>query len=371
MNRPFARTPVAGREARSLGRSRTLVGVAAFALGCLWASLVLYEATRMFGGPSALLQVGTSNPLYERIRGELGPLPAAGPVGHDGQLFYSVARDPLGRHGTPQAFSVFDSDTSNGPAYRYRRILYPVLAGGFGWFSGPQTLVGMIVLVAVAFGGIGWATADLSAQWKRTPDAAIVALANPALLLTCWLLEADPIAVALALAGLALALRDRWRLAAVFLACAVLTKETYLLMPWSLAGWLSMTGRRRLAAWFVIATGLPLAIWAGYLWSTMPGGQGAANFGLPFAGLLNASHQWVISERNPTEWICAAVAVLLLWRAGVTFYRGTHLMRWLVGPWVLIGCAASAEVWGKPNNAARALAILWPLTVLPSRNPSR
>jgi hypothetical protein len=31
---------------------------------------------------------------------------------------------------------------------------------------------------------------------------------------------------------------------------------------------------------------------------------------------------------------------------------------------VILGCVATLEVWGKPNNAARVFAILWPLNLL-------
>src|SRR5687767_10737804 len=44
----------------------------------------------------SLLRVGTDNPAFARIESELGPIVSPDPMGHDGQLYYMIARDPFG-----------------------------------------------------------------------------------------------------------------------------------------------------------------------------------------------------------------------------------------------------------------------------------
>src|SRR3954454_13861681 len=127
--------------------------------GLLCASFVLAAASHRFGGASSLLRIGTLNPRFQQFAVELGPLPRAEPVGHDGQMFYAVARDPLGHNGTPAAIGAFDA---NGPRYRYRSILFPGLAGGFGLLSGRETLLAMMGLIVLSFGVSAPAVADLS-----------------------------------------------------------------------------------------------------------------------------------------------------------------------------------------------------------------
>jgi len=331
------------------------------ALGCFWAALILQQASTAFGGPIALLRVGTQNPLFDRFASELGPLPTSEPIGHDGQLFYAVARDPLGRWGTPAALAAFDG---NGPQYRYRRIFYPLVAGGFGSFSGRQTVFAMMALMVLAMGVSGLALADLAHTWNASLATVIIALGNPAMFMAVWTLEADPVAFALVLSGLALTTRERWTAAAVLFMLAALTKEVYLLVPWSVAAWLYATKQPKKALGIATIATLPLAMWGAFLWLTMPPGQGAQNLGMPLRGLWDAVPIWLASERHAIEWISAALAMALVWRGIGLLRRASALGRFLISPWLLIACTASVDVWGKPNNAARAIAILWPLTII-------
>lgn len=314
------------------------------------------------GSWRSLLHVGSRNPLRHKIESELGPLSTGDATGHDGQLYYLVARDPLGTGETPHALAEFDD---NGPRYRYRRILFPLLAGGFGQLGARATLGGMIVWLAVAMGLATVAIADLSFQLNvRKP--VLVAAVNTGALVSLLLLTADAMALALALAGISLALRSKTGCAVAAFALAAMTKEVYVLVPWALAAW-TWTERQRAASLaLAVLPVVPVAAWSGWVAMSLPSAATAVeNLGVPLVGLFEAISFWVRQERNPVELFLATFTGLTFVTASVMLAVGrSSVLRWLVAPWVTLGCFSTLEVWGKPNNAARVFAILWPLSIL-------
>ncbi len=332
-----------------------------FVVGSALASAVMSSyASRNW--PS-LLHAGSRNPLLAQMELELGAVASSDPTGHDGQLYYLIARDPLGVEGTPEAIAAFDN---NSPRYRYRRILFPLLAGGFGQLGGHATLAGMILWLALAMGGTTAAIADLGFQLRRQGGTVIVATLNAGAAVSLLLLTGDVLAMALALTGIALLLRSRMSLAATALALAALTKETYLLVPISLAGWLWQQHRHRHAVALLMVSAAPLIIWSAWISASIPSAPpGVRNVGLPFMGLAQAIPVWIRAERNPVELsLIGFVAVIFAGAATMSILGRNNLLRWLIAPWLVLACLGTLAVWGKPNNIARAFAFLWPLTVL-------
>jgi len=331
-----------------------------FVAGLVLAITILSHGTNAW---PALLHVGSSNPFLTRIENDLGPLSTADATGHDGQLYYLIARDPLGTEGTPDALARFDP---NGARYRYRRILFPLLAGGFGLFNGPTTLAAMILCLATAIGLATIAIADLTFQLKVRPGAVLWSMLNAGALISLLLLTADALAIALALIGISLTLRAQMRWAIVAFALAALAKEVYLLVPWSLAAHAWTERRRDDAATLAILPVLPIGAWSLWLLTSLPSpAVPADNLGVPFVGLIQAVSVWVRRERNPVEVILAIFSALTLVMSIVMLGIGrVSVLRWIVAPWVLLACFSTLKVWGKPNNAARVFAILWPLAVL-------
>ena len=313
------------------------------------------------GSWASLLRVGTRNPALTRIESELGPVRPPDPIGHDGQLTYLVARDPFGRADTPAIISAIDN---NGPAYRYRRILVPLLAGGFGTLDGKATLFLMVALVAAGVGFSYVAIADLAFQHKVTGGIALLAMINAGALNASMLLMVDTMALGLALGGLALASRRRPWASAVALACAALTKETYSLVPLSLAMW-HLSHKRYAVAALNASSVAPIALWS--IWSTLSlagGAGGDGNLGVPFKGLVQAIPHWM-NERFPPEIVLAVFVLLTFTGAAICLARSPRrLFQYLIAPWLVLGLCSTLLVWGKPHNAARSFAILWPLVVL-------
>ncbi len=150
---------------------------------------------------------------------------ATGRCGYDGQFAYAIAVDPDG-----------SAPRMDVPAYRYQRILYPMLArvvglGQAGLIAWALILINLIALAA----GTAILEAILvehgSSRWHALAYGLFAGALMPVRLdLT------EPLAYALALSGVWSALRGRCLLSGVLLALAALTKETTLLLAAGIVG---------------------------------------------------------------------------------------------------------------------------------------
>jgi hypothetical protein len=308
--------------------------------------------------PTVLLRVGSGLSHKEVVEAELGPVHSLDPLGHDGQINYLIARDPLCRRGTDAYLREFDN-----PAYRYRRILYPLLAGGGGVFSGPATLAGMIAWIAVGAGLAAAAGAYLAKRWGLPGLTPFLLLLNPGIYLSAQTLTADALALGFALAGVALWEGRREGAAGIVLAAATLVKEACLLVPICLA--LTPLFDRRLAATsrLLAVSGLPWLGWSFWVSGRVLGGAGANNFDWPGAGILTAVRLW--PGMGPAEvvqgWLAlllVAGSVALAWRSPNPFLRRSCLA------WAGLAMLLSSDVWGYPGNLLRSLAPLWAFAAL-------
>ena len=171
--------------------------VAWFLIGVVVALLLQWLQVRAVGGDwTGLVNTGRQSALRPLIEAELGPVSTVEQAGHDGQFSYLIAVDPLGRGEAP---NLFDHG-----AYRYRRILLPALAGGFGLWDGEGALAGLIVWSAIGMGLATAAVADLGASFGTRPWVVAGVLANPGVWLSVQLLTPDVLALGLALTGVAL-----------------------------------------------------------------------------------------------------------------------------------------------------------------------
>ena len=283
---------------------------------------------------------------------------------------YLVARDPLGRGEPAAAIIALDK---NGLQYRYRRILLPLLAGGFGTFNGIATLTLMIGLTAVGIGLAALGIADLAFQRNVAGTAAIIAMANAGALVSTMLLTVDALALGLALVGISLMLRGHVHTAAMTFAAASLTKEVYVLVPAGLAVWAWRQHLPRQISALSLSA-IPLIAWVIWLRLVFPNSAmtGAGNIGVPFLGMIEGFGTWMRAEREITEVVLALFAGAAFLLAVIAVALRPHDPLWYaMTPWVLLAICSTLLVWGKPNNAARAFAILWPLAILQLAPTSR
>jgi hypothetical protein len=317
------------------------------------------------GAPNAasLLRVGSRNPLIAQIERELGPVHPRDETGHDGQLFFLIARDPLNAFGTAQRLAEFDN---NPPRYRYRRILYPLLAGGFGRFTGRQTLVGMIVLTIVGLGLSAVATADLAHGLNVRGGVVLVAILNLGALLSVMLLTSDALALGLALVGLALIGRRRTGGAVVAFALAVLAKEVYAVVPLAVAA-VNMWRRCSRDALVIAMSLLPCVAWTAWVWAKVPYVPVTVNnLGVPFGGVLESVRLWpALYAANGTQLAAAGFDIFVFVLAITLSLIGRNtLLRSTVVAWLVVAFVSTFLVWSIPTNVARAFAVLWPLSWL-------
>lgn len=232
------------------------------------------------GGPLGLVLVGTR---FSEQRPD-------GTEGYDGQFAYYIARDPAG------APALLDE-----PAYRYQRILYPLLArlltGGkaalIPWALPALNLLGLAAGIAIL--ELFLVEYGVS-RWYALPAGLY---AGQILSLRVDLPE--PLALAMAMAGMWLFKQDRWRLSAVFFLLAALTKETMLIF--GAAYGLYLLSRREFgrAIIFGAIQLAPFALYQAFLylwlgrWGIGSGGAGATPFELiPLGGLFKiAGASWV------------------------------------------------------------------------------
>jgi hypothetical protein len=184
-------------------------------------------------------------------------------AGYDGQFFFYLAQDPLLRGRAARRDQTASAHVDN-VAYRYQRILLPVL----GWMSSagghPRLLVWTLPLVNLL--AILGATAVLASWLRRqgrSPWWALGFALSIGLLAGFVRDVSDPLAASLFAVGLVWWLDDRTAAAVAALTLCLLARELYVLPIAVIAGTeLVRSGRR---AWPWAAPLAVLALWQGVL----------------------------------------------------------------------------------------------------------
>lgn len=259
-------------------------------LVCLIATgYVLLILAQHQGDPLAFVRLGT-----RFTQGD-----PAGTIGYDGQFVYQIALSPW------QAAPYIDI-----PAYRYQRILYPLLGRLLG--LGQPTLIPYalillnIIALTVSSHIMGLIlTANNLSRWYS-----IIVGLFAGQLVSLRLDLTEPFSLMFALLGIYAFEKKQPRWAAFSLALSMFSKETaiafvggYLAYFWLTRNW------RHLIETGLISLG-PFAIWHLILWyrfgqlGMRSGGEGATSFSLiPFGGLLGFAE---------AGWGMFAIALLML-----------------------------------------------------------
>lgn len=313
------------------------------ALGFQWSQAQAFQ-----GEASGLLGVGENSDLRPLIEGDLGPVPLWPGSGHDGQISYAIARDPSGLIVAP----LLDHG-----GYRYRRILYPTLAGGGGLLSPPWTLWGLILWSAIGIGLSAVAGGILAERFALRPWVVAIIILSPGAWLSARLLTSDALGFGLALLGLAIWTTGRRNPASILFALAPLAKDQFLLVGIVVALAEAFGGRIRQAARVALATVAPLFLWALTLELSIGGGLSPrSNFDLPFAGILeSATTIWPLASGKDSFYTIVAGAGVIVGLVGgwVTTSRLFRLLSW---SWVGVAVIASSWIWDLGNNSVRVLA---------------
>ena len=350
------RSPGAGR-ALDCSRPATAVFWGAIGAALAVAAFLLQDAPNW----ASALRVGSRNPLRHQIERELGPITVATPTGHDGQLYYLIARDPFGRGPTVDALIQFDT-----PRYRYRRILFPLLAGGFGQFSPRTTLLGMITctILGMALTAIG--IADLAFMLRIRGESVLLATFNLGAIVSVMLLTVDVMALGLSLIGVALLVRPAGGRCpggprAVRAHQGDVSARAVRARRVAMARARPSHRRRPPAGARGTAPLLESLVDVRDPWHsrTRPARCTDAGAGSKCVGLAQPGRLVGI------QLVFAVYTLVSFALASVMLAAGRHsMLRWVVAAWLALACVTGAGVWGIPTNVARAFAMLWPLAVL-------
>lgn len=322
-------------------------------LAAVVAACVLVVAVAAGTGDDAgwFLHLGETGPALERARELLGgDIDVPHRIGHDGASFWALARDPLLTD--PAATSAL----LDRPAYRARRIGYPLLASPWR-LGGEQALLWGLVLTNIAAVGVGgWALARLRGADRTSPPLALgLATLSPAVLVALLFDLAD--AVALAALFLAAVFAERRPGVVLVLASATvgLTRESYAI---GLAGLAALApGLDRRTRVLVIAPAVvAAAAWTAYVQARLgDDGGGIRELTLvPFDGWVDA---WQRTWSPADDWGSALASVLLL-VAGATVVallvrRRTPLLA-MAAPFALSLPFLTIHVIELPHNLVRA-----------------
>ncbi len=238
-------------------------------LGCLGYLAVILVLND--GDPLAFAVIGS--------RYQLGD--SGGTEGYDGQFAYYIAVDPAGA-----------VDQLDVPAYRYQRILYPMLARGLALGQKdltPWTLV-LVNIVALVAG-----TAILERLLERFQVSRWYALVYglyAGQLMSVRLDLNEPLSYGLTVAAIWAFERERVGWSGALFALAALSKETALVFAGAYGLYLIVIGEWRTAVRFGFVAAAPLILWQVVLWRWLgspgigSGGAMATFFEIiPFMGL--------------------------------------------------------------------------------------
>jgi hypothetical protein len=311
------------------------------------------------GDPLAFALIGTR---YSRD-GVIGP-DSQGTPGYDGQFAYFIARDPLG------GWRYCDV-----PAYRYQRILYPLLAWALA-LGHPLVVPWTLVLINVAAVAVGtYFTERLLASHSASRWYALTYGLYGGIVAGLRLDLAGPLAYALVQAAVWAWTRQREGLAGLLFTLSALAKETAVIAVVGLLLHLVLEHRWRDTVTLALTVAVPFAAWQAALWIGLgrpgvgSGGAMATPFELiPFAGLARAATvSW------PAFWLLLAVeGPLFVLPAVWACLRGARdLFRGHRHPWTAILLAQAAvlpflpfSTWREPLAMARLATGLVSATLL-------
>jgi hypothetical protein len=204
-----------------------------------------------------------------------------GTEGYDGQFAYYIARDPL--HGWQHC---------DVPAYRYQRILYPILARFLALGQEALLPYALPLVNLIALGAGTWLTEQILRRYKMSRWYALTYGLYAGQLMSVRLNLNEPLSYALVQAAILAAERDRWRWGVLFFALAALAKETALVFVGGYLLFLLARRQWRHVAGLALGVGLPFLAWQGVLWTWLgrpglgSGGAGATGWEvLPYRGL--------------------------------------------------------------------------------------
>jgi hypothetical protein len=203
-----------------------------------------------------------------------------GSIGYDGQFAYAIANDPLGA-----------SRWLPEPAYRYQRIIYPLLVCLLS-LGQPAVLPWAMVLInLLALAACGWLLADLLKGRGASHWYSLVFLAFGGTLFVLLMDLNEPLTFLLVLLGIKFLDQKKFWLSGIAFAMGGLTKEVALVFAAAAAFWLVIScGNWRAALKVLGVSGLVFLVWGVVVSNWLPDTILRARMSrmewIPFGGLF-------------------------------------------------------------------------------------
>ena len=271
--------------------------------------------------------------------------------GHDGKFFFVQANDPWLLEPDENA-AVLDR-----PLYRSQRMLYPLVAGGFGLFGAEAIVWSMLVINVVALGVGSWAVARISVELGGSPWWGLAFGLNIGFLSEVNVGGAGVVAAAIAFGAVLSFMRQRYTAGVVLLALAALTREAMLIAAAGTALWFGFReDRRRQAVAAAVAPAVVVGVWALYARLRIgPVSLGAQveEIGWPFVGLYEAFQSWL---RNPFDLLAGCAILFLIVLFGRRVVSTPRLVGWAFAGFAAIAAFFTEQVWHSFFDITRAVA---------------
>ena len=243
-------------------------------------------------------------------------------------------------------------------------MLYPLLAGGLGFFSA-DVIVWALPIVNIIMLGVGsWAVARIAVRHGVSAWLGLAFALNIGLISEQFIDGSGIVAFALVSLG-ALALEyEHMYLAAAALATAVLAREVMLIFVAFIAlGWLIR--RRRLPLVATLSALMALLMWEAYMrlvveFPAVPDQANAVST-IPFKGVLEALTS---GDANAFDYTVIAVFLALIVIVPIRALNSDVYLTWGAVGFAVMAPFLTVLVWQKSFDISRALAPLLTVFVL-------
>ncbi|HEV7767493.1 MAG TPA: hypothetical protein VGQ76_21000 [Thermoanaerobaculia bacterium] len=341
-------------------RSATLLAALLVLMAYAWAFFTLMA--RRESDISRFVVAGSVGVDPERIPAGLSIFPDV--PGYDGIAFYRLALDPFTREATD--FGI----TLDNPPYRQQRVLYPLIVhvlspGHPEWVPTLMVLVNLTAVVVLT----------IIAARLTSPFWSLLIALYPGFFIAFSRNTCEIVVLLFAVSAVAAFTRKRWGLATLLLCCAVLTRETTLVLALSLAavyGWQLLRRRERdFPAITFIGPGVVYGTWQLVLrswWGVTGFEAGRIDAAIPFSSY---ARNFAESLPRRTELMRTHFAECIFWFAVVcavifVFRRTKVAPQWRVAWIAYLGLASilAWDVWGDQMSFMRVLGDLYVVSAL-------
>lgn len=284
--------------------------------------------------------------------------------GYDGQYVYMATYDPLLIN--RNFIFLFDH-----PAYRYQRMLYPLLAHVLAMGQPRAYPYALFFLNIAAYLSGAWVVWRLSEIERWTSWIVLGYLSISGLLYTTFGTLPESLALTLSLMGILFWKRQQQTLALICFAASTLAKENFIVIGFSLLLWESFKKKISVSRLLsqVAAISFPFLAWYGYVQFRLPTEstfseihQGPHSFGigrlsLPFVGMWQETWYGVmhLTTRSNIK-LTASISLVTTLCAVLCFYgfvRRPSFWGFLAVTQILFASALRGDLWNYHAGSVR------------------